>query len=80
MERRYIIKNLGYYRGVNLQDYKEIFNKDIISEYSMFDKLYTDNLVEIENNFLKLTKLGLKYSDVILPMWISKAVKMRMNK
>lgn len=80
VERRFIIKNLGYYKGLDLKEYKKIFSKDLLKAYPIFEELFKEKLIELEGKKLRLTKKGIKYSDVILPFWISDTVKERMKK
>lgn len=78
-KRRFIIKNLAFYKGLNLNDYKKHFSSDI-KEYSyIFDDLYNYNFLEKINNTIFLTEQGIENSDNILTMFISESVNNRLN-
>lgn len=78
-KRRFIIKNLGYYNGINLEEYKNLFGNDIEDEYPILKKICNKKAAIIEKNRLMLTELGMGYSDIILSKWISDKVKKRMG-
>lgn len=76
-ERRYIIKNLMYYRGIEKEDYKHRFAQP--STVFDFTRLIEDGFVEDRDGFIRLTSEGLAFSDDIGPMFISPGVQKRMS-
>ena len=79
MERRVIIKNLGYYQGIDLEAYTALFYKDIFETYPFLKDLLEKGLCEIREGRLKLSDEGRGKADGILGLWISPEVKERMR-
>ncbi len=76
-ERRYIIKNLMHYRGINKSDFEQRFGKTI--PFSDFDRLINDGFVENKGDFIRLTTKGMGYSDDIGQLFISPEVRKLMK-
>lgn len=72
-QRRYIIKNLMYYRGIEKEDYHRRFG-EAASSFS-FDALIQEGLAEDKAGFVRLTAEGLAFSDDIGPLFISGEVE-----
>ncbi|WP_280746434.1 MULTISPECIES: STM4012 family radical SAM protein [unclassified Parabacteroides] len=60
--KRYIIKNLLYYKGIDKADYEQRFGEAF---HFPFELLIDENLVEDKEGFIRLTREGLAYSDEI---------------
>ena len=78
MKRRFIIKNLLYFRGVSVSDYSQLFSAPLLSDFPVIDRLILLGYAEIKGDFVRLTPLGLSYSDYIGPMFISGKVNEKM--
>lgn len=79
LKRRFVIKNLGYYEGVSLLEYKKIFNSELVSDFPFVNEMIQESLIYISEDKLILTEEGRGYSDYILAKWISDRVKERMH-
>ena len=78
-KRRYVLKSILYYKGLNLIDYKNYFNSDALSDFPQIYELEILNLAINCNNIICLTDKGFSYSDVIGPWLISNNVKTLME-
>lgn len=78
-QRRYIIKNLGFYKGIDLLEYQNIFEETLVNQYPMINQLLEEGMVSMDDKTCKLTKLGMGNSDMILSLFISEEVKEKMN-
>ncbi len=79
LKRRYIIKNLLYYTGIPVLEYENYYKADIIREFPIITDLIKGRYVEKIDNIIRLTPLGLGYSDGIGPLFISREVRDRME-
>ncbi|MCI8648858.1 MAG: coproporphyrinogen III oxidase family protein [Anaerotruncus sp.] len=75
--RRYVIKNLLYYSGIPLADYKARFGGAPEEQSPLLSELLNRGDAELRGGRLRLTEQGLAYSDVIGPAFISKEVAAR---
>jgi oxygen-independent coproporphyrinogen-3 oxidase len=80
MKRRFLIKNLFYYRGVPLSDYKEYFGTCPYEDFPVFNKFQLEKWITEIDGRIKLTPLGLSLSDYIGPMLISDVVAQKMER
>lgn len=78
-KRRYVIKNLMYYRGISLLEYRRLFNSDPADDFPVFQSFFEQKQCMIEAEWLKLTPLGLSLSDQIGPQLISAQIAKRMK-
>ena len=63
--------NLRLTKGLNLEEYKERFSIDLQIKYADDLKhLEEAELIEFENNHLKLTKKGMVYSNEVFAVFI----------
>jgi oxygen-independent coproporphyrinogen-3 oxidase len=76
-QRRYLIKNLLYYRGIEKAGYQHRFGEPVPD--AAFKPLIDKGLVEEEDGFLRLTAEGMAYSDDIGQLFISPAVRKQME-
>lgn len=52
--------------GVSIRDYKNKFAENPIYVYKKeLDKLIKNNLIEIDGDYIKLTKLGLDFANIV---------------
>ena len=66
-DKEYIMLRLRLEEGINLLEYKSIFNKDFLLEYSSIINKYIGNgLLEIKDNFVKTTYEGMMLLNSIL--------------
>ncbi|MDR0431198.1 MAG: STM4012 family radical SAM protein [Tannerellaceae bacterium] len=77
VQRRYIIKNLMYYRGIDKSDYRQRFGDDLPVSY--FDRFITEGIIEDKDGFIRLTSDGMAYSDDIGHLFISPSVRRHMD-
>lgn len=79
-KRRYVIQNLGYYKGVSGERFANRFGDNLMEEYRpVWESLLRQGSVcQVGEDFL-LTEKGLGESDQILTRWISKKVEGRME-
>lgn len=74
--RRFVIKNLGYYKGVSIREFEQYFKMDMIAQYEgLFGQLIKDGLLYKEDDRIILTKEGRGDSDRVLGLWISDDVR-----
>lgn len=78
-KRRYAIKYLLFYTGINEDEYLSYFNSDLIVDFPFIEGLEKLGYVERLNNATRLTPQGLALSDYIGPMFISNEVQQRMD-
>jgi oxygen-independent coproporphyrinogen-3 oxidase len=71
--RRYLIKNLMYYRGIDKAGYAQRFGECIPD--APFNTLIDEGLAEDKDGFIRLTAEGMACSDEIGPLFISPAVR-----
>ncbi len=85
MLRRYIIKNLLFFTGIDLTEYQAVRRRAKQSEASLwedfpvFSELLSDHLVSCEKNKVFLTEKGMSLSDAVGPLFISKEVEEKMK-
>lgn len=77
LRRRYIIKNLLYYKGLNLQEYNNRYGTP--ADIPEFDLLTSRGYTEETDGFLRLTDKGMAWSDYIGQLFISPAIRQLMN-
>ncbi len=79
MKRRYVIKNLLYYTGINKKEYEEKFHSDVLLDYPQLQTFLEKQYIINNETRLYLSKEGLALSDYIGPTLISNEVQTRMN-
>lgn len=63
----YIMLHLRLTEGVNVIDFKNKFSYDFMEKYKMqVDYLVKNNLIEIENDIVRLTKKGMDISNYVI--------------
>lgn len=76
ISRRFIIKNIGYFKGINEEEYNILFEEDLYTKYKhIFNDLSEKGLILRDKGNIKLTEKGFGYSDYILPLWISEKIQ-----
>ncbi len=79
MSRRFIIKNLGYYRGVSKAEFFEYFGQDITENFKvLLDEFLSKGYIEISEEFIKLSDKGLGLSDYVLELFTSNYIERAM--
>jgi oxygen-independent coproporphyrinogen-3 oxidase len=76
-QRRYLIKNLLYYRGIEKAGYQRRFGEPVPD--AAFKPLIDKGLIEEEGGFIRLTAEGMAYSDDIGQLFISSGVRKQME-
>ncbi len=76
-KRRFIIKNLMYYRGLDKKEYRERFGEE--PEQLLFDNLKNKGFIYDSNGFIRLTPIGMAFSDDIGQQFISQTVRKKMT-
>jgi len=79
IKRRYVIKHLMILPGINISRYRKLFNSDIESDFECIEKFIKKGLLEKNEEYIGLSKIGLAYSDYIGPQFISKDIKNKMT-
>lgn len=77
---RFIIKNLFYYTGLDLLEYKKLFLCDALEENSILKDFLASGYAVLIDTVLKLTPLGLSISDYLGSQFISPNIKELMRK
>ena len=63
----YMFLGLRMTRGVSMSRFKELFDKDIYDVYeNVIDKYVSMNLLNEENDILRLTDKGIDVSNIVL--------------
>lgn len=79
-QRRYLIKSLLHFEGLDRERYRQRFGSDVMSDFSELSELIEMGLGVLSEESLRLTPEGMSWSDVIGPWLYSDIVKMRMEK
>ena len=77
MQIRFIIKNLMYYRGVDLAEYEKRFGEK--PDRNLFRELTDRGWIEETGRIVRLTEEGMAYSDYIGQAFISPVVRKLMS-
>ena len=77
MQIRYIIKNLMYYRGVDLAEYEKRFGEK--PDRNLFREFTDRGWIEETGRIVRLTEEGMAYSDYIGQAFISPVVRKLMS-
>uniref|UniRef100_UPI00267D265C STM4012 family radical SAM protein n=1 Tax=Paenibacillus sp. FSL H8-0548 TaxID=1920422 RepID=UPI00267D265C len=78
-KRRFILKALLHREGLELAAYEGRFGHDALVEHSDLEELLSTRLAELESGVMRLTTLGMAYSDAIGDEFISGAVRELMD-
>ncbi len=68
MKKRFLIKNLFYYKGLDSEEYEKHFNSDLFSDFPILHEWIKNNYAVFADNNYKLNDLGISYSDYLGPM------------
>ncbi len=79
-KRRFVIKNILFATGINLDEYKKRFNGNLISDFPIINEWITKGYVKYVKNIIKITEEGVIHSDEIGPLLMSEEVKCKMYK
>ena len=79
-KRRYAIRHLLFYTGIDKAAYQSFFGADVNVDFPFLDELICSGYVVNRDNCLQLTPQGLALSDYIGPMFISNEVQQKMDK
>ncbi len=78
-KRRYVLKALLHREGLEQSAYEQRFGTDLLLDQPDLNELLGTGLAELESGVLRLTTLGLAYSDAIGDELISGEVRELMN-
>jgi oxygen-independent coproporphyrinogen-3 oxidase len=78
-QRRFIIKNLLYYQGIPLAEYRDLFAHFPREDFSLLEMLIQNGWVVEKDQRLSLTAAGLGFSDQIGALFISPRVMEKME-
>ncbi len=78
-KRRFIIKNLLYYQGLPMNEYRDLFHHSPKEDFPFIEKLTQNKWVVQKENRLRLTSEGLAFSDSIGTLFISSRVMEKME-
>ncbi len=77
--RRFVILSLFLVTGFLRQDYHDQFGQDVLVDFPELTELVANDMAEVSPRRVKLTELGISYSDAIGPWLYSQAVHERME-
>lgn len=77
--RRYLIRSLLQHKGLSLVDFRAYFGSHLFERLPQVSDLVDQGYAIIDNEYLRLTDLGISYSDVIGPWLYSPPVKANME-
>ncbi len=80
LKRRFVMKNLLYYKGLDSQLYAAAFGSLPDEDFPLLPTLQAEGLCLHAGGCWRLTPEGMAYSDAIGPAFISEEVKQRMEK
>jgi oxygen-independent coproporphyrinogen III oxidase len=78
-KRRYLLLSLLSEEGVDLKAYRDRFNSETTTDFTMLNDFQEAGLITIDNQTIHLTESGLERSDAIGPMLFSDSVKTLMQ-
>ena len=78
-QRRFIIKSILHDCGLDIDRYGEIFDNDPLLEYPLLLQLMDQGMARLESGTLRLTDMGIDYSDAIGPDLYSGNIKQLIN-
>lgn len=79
LKRRYIIKNLLNYNGIDLLDYQLHFQDNILDIFPQLLVFKEKGWISITNELITLTAEGMTWSDFMGPSFISEEVNAKMK-
>lgn len=79
MRRRYVIKNILFGKGIDLEDYFKHFASDPRADYPILQEWQKQGYAEEKQPYFGLTEEGFACSDYLGPMLISKEVSEKMK-
>lgn len=78
-KRRFAIKNLLFYYGIDREEYKSLFDSELLVDFPMIEGWIEQGYVTTEGKRIFLTEEGMVRSDSLGPMFISEKVRQRME-
>lgn len=78
-KRLFLIKNLFTSSGLNINEYKNIFNSNVLDDFIIIKDWLSDKYFSINNDYIIPSSLGLMLSDYLGPKLISNDVENKMN-
>lgn len=78
-KRRFVIKNLMYYKGINLKEYNQLWHSELAKDFPVITELMAKKWVVEAAGFMRLTEEGLGLSDYIGPLFMSDEVVEKMQ-
>jgi len=76
-KRRYVIKNILHTQGLSQSSYREAFSSSALDDFMLFYDLQEQGYATLTEERIRLTQLGLSFSDAIGPLFISPDVLKR---
>lgn len=77
--RRYTLMSLLHVAGLDLEAFREKFDRQAFDVMPLLGSLIDESLVDVEDNRLRLTRIGLERSDQIGPLLFSSEVRQGME-
>lgn len=77
--RRYLLKSLLHYEGLSRERYRQLYGSQAERDFPQLEGLIAEGLAVSKGEAILLTALGLDYSDSIGELFISGAVRERME-
>lgn len=75
MKRRFVIKNLFFYKGLSLRDYQRQFSSEVLSDFPLLGDFIKQDYCHQQDNRIQLTAQGMALSDQLGPLFISPEVR-----
>ena len=75
--RRFVIKNLMYYRGIDKNEFLHRFGVEL--SFDIFGYLKDEGYITEDTDFIRLTTKGMAYSDYVGQLFISDEVRNKMK-
>ncbi|MGD1910766.1 MAG: hypothetical protein ACFB2X_07895 [Rivularia sp. (in: cyanobacteria)] len=73
--RRYILLSLLSHEGLNFSNYQMRFNTNVLDDFPELSELFDLDLVVEDKGILRLTQIGVEYSDAIGEWLFSEKVR-----
>ncbi|MDR3094489.1 MAG: STM4012 family radical SAM protein [Bacteroidales bacterium] len=77
-QRRFIIKNLMYHRGIDKSEFAHRFDRSL-SDYQQFEKMSARGFITDDGNRIRLTESGMEHSDEVGEWFVSRMVREKME-
>jgi oxygen-independent coproporphyrinogen-3 oxidase len=74
-QRRFVIKSILHGTGLDLNRFSTLYAQDALETYPLLSELMKADMATLEGDLLRLTSMGLDYSDAIGPALYSAPIR-----